>query len=190
MSVKEYLETLKWDGKPRIATFFDDYATGANDFDATKWFVSAVARAMTPGCRVDQILALCGPQGAGKSKLLSTLFGDKNKYVLLNRLALETLSTKWIVEFNPEYLRSGYNKLFFWQTADTYIPTCQSLESVTRPRSCLFVATSSFPLDVSGSRRLWVVNITACAASKIAADRDQLWAEAKHCFDNGVQWWD
>ena len=65
---------MTWDGTPRLDTLFIDYL-GAEDslYNRTvcrKAFVAAVARAMLPGCKFDNMLILCGPQGIGKSTLL------------------------------------------------------------------------------------------------------------------------
>jgi len=187
MMIKEYLTGLQWDGKPRVATFFDTYATGADEFDATKWFVSAVARAMNPGCRVDTSLVLCGPQGAGKTRLLSTLFGEQSNDGLL----AEEMSKCWIVEVDFDLGLS--TKAFFTTTHDTFYPRYEK-EKMTVARTCVIVAHDmstkrTMKALASGSRRFWPVNITACEVNKIAADRDQLWAEAKHMFDNGTKWW-
>lgn len=188
LDVVKYLESLQWDGKPRIATFFDDYATGANEFDATKWFVSAVARAMRPGCEIAQHLVLCGPQGSGKSKLLWTLFGEHPK----SGGYADEMSKCWIVEV--AFYRVIHNKAFLNASKDTYhLPYEVGLE--TSNRTCVIVATDENTKSVTktivqGSRHFWPVTITACASRSIEGDRDQLWAEAKHHFDNGAQWWD
>lgn len=188
MSVKEYLETLQWDGKPRIASFFTDYATGANEFDATKWFVSAVARAMDPGCEVAQALVLCGPEGSGKTLLLRKLFGEHP-----NQIGdFEGRSRCWIIE--AEFGLLINDKPILAATHDTFRARYQGVNTKA-PRTCIIVATDNNTKRItkamkSGSRRFWPVTITSCAANKIAADRDQLWAEAKHRFDNGAQWWD
>jgi len=53
--VREYLSSLKWDGKPRLATWLLDYL-GAPDIPftravGTRWLVSAVARIFQPDAR-------------------------------------------------------------------------------------------------------------------------------------------
>lgn len=187
-NVREYLESLKWDGKPRIATFFTDCATGANKFDATKWFVSAVARAMTPGCRVDQTLVLCGPQGAGKTRLLTELFGEIPSGIA----DFEIRSKCWIIESAFDVIAN--DKPFLTATQDTFRARYQGINTKAS-RTCIIVATDNNAKRItkalkSGSRRFWPVTITSCAANKITADRDQLWAEAVHLFRAGQQWWD
>lgn len=75
--VKEYLNTLVWDGTPRIDTLLVDYL-GAEDSEyvravTRKTLVAAIARIYKPGIKFDSILVLNGPQGIGKSTLFSIL---------------------------------------------------------------------------------------------------------------------
>ena len=75
--VKEYLQGLEWDGKPRADTLFIDYL-GAEDCAYTrevtrKALIGAVARIMEPGCKHDHMLVLVGPQGCRKSTTLAKL---------------------------------------------------------------------------------------------------------------------
>jgi putative DNA primase/helicase len=191
--MRDYLTSIQWDGKPRVAEFFTTYATGAANTErtsdiATKWFVSAVARAMQPGCRVDQHLVLCGPQGSGKTKLLTNLFGDQPN----DGAFASELSKCWVVE--AELDLGMRTKAFLTTTSDTYYQPYKK-DTETSLRTCVIVLTDENAKRVtkvlkSGSRRLWPMSITACAAFAIEGDRDQLWAEAKHLFTSGVKWWD
>src|SRR5690606_7703220 len=63
--VREFLDGLEWDGKPRLDTLFVDYL-GAEDTPyvravTRKAFAAAVARIYKPGCKFDYVLTLCGP---------------------------------------------------------------------------------------------------------------------------------
>ena len=71
--IKQYLESLPpWDGVRRIETWLIDYC-GVESRDqepnifamaaGEKFLISAVARVMEPGCKVDTLLVLEGPQG-------------------------------------------------------------------------------------------------------------------------------
>lgn len=84
--VRNYLESLPaWDCKPRIATWLIDYC-GVESSDADpnqyamavgeKFLISAVARILDPGCKVDHILVLEGEQGIGKSTAARILGGE------------------------------------------------------------------------------------------------------------------
>lgn len=103
--VRDYLNALTWDGKPRLDTLLIDYL-GAEDCEYTrtvtrKAFTAAVARVMTPGCKYDTMLVLVGTQGRHKSTILAKMggewfsdslrtFGDKD--------AMETIQGTWINE--------------------------------------------------------------------------------------------
>ncbi len=78
--VREFLAGVAWDGTERLDYWLSDNL-GAADWELTRaysrrFLVAAVARAMRPGCKVDTMLVLEGPQGIGKSSAIRTLFGD------------------------------------------------------------------------------------------------------------------
>ena len=98
---RDYLESLKWDGKERLEMWLskvfgavelngyrvvpkpeDDDGRGpggGNEYLAlvgTKFMVGAVARIFEPGCKFDNMLVLEGKQGRGKSTAIRILFGD------------------------------------------------------------------------------------------------------------------
>ena len=64
----EYLDSLEWDGTPRLQNLFTKYLhandTQMNRVYAQKWAVSAVARAYEWGCKVDTMLIIKDVQGA------------------------------------------------------------------------------------------------------------------------------
>lgn len=75
--IKNYFETLIWDGVERIDTLLIDYL-GAEDKPyvravTRKTIIAAVARIFEPGVKFDSILVLNGPQGVGKSTFFSIL---------------------------------------------------------------------------------------------------------------------
>ena len=69
--VRERLNSLTWDGTPRVQTWLTDclgvVSTPYTQEVGLRWLVSAVARVFKPGCKADHCLILEGPQGAGKS---------------------------------------------------------------------------------------------------------------------------
>lgn len=75
--VREYLNALKWDGVPRLETMIIDYL-GAEDTPFIRAVTAmhmraSVARVMEPGVKYDSCVILQGPQGCGKSALISML---------------------------------------------------------------------------------------------------------------------
>lgn len=103
--VREYLQSLAWDGTKRVDTLFVDYL-GAEDTEYTravtrKALIGAVARIMTPGCKHDHMLVLIGPQGCRKSTTLAKLgkswFSD-SLYTVNGKEAYEQLQGYWLIE--------------------------------------------------------------------------------------------
>ncbi|MBE0580145.1 VapE domain-containing protein [Devosia sp.] len=78
--VRQYLESLEWDRKPRLDGWLTGYM-GAENSSYTKeigsrYLVSAVARIFQPGCQADVTLVLEGSQGLRKSSALRVLAGE------------------------------------------------------------------------------------------------------------------
>ena len=69
------LEALPaWDGHPRIDTLLSDLF-GAEDTPLVRWAsryagMAGVQRALEPGCKLDEVPVLLGPQGCGKSAFI------------------------------------------------------------------------------------------------------------------------
>lgn len=85
--VVDYLNSLRWDGIPRVETLFIDYL-GAEDTPYTravarKCLAAAVTRAFHPGAKYDQVVIFSGPQGIGKSTLVAHLGQNGSLTVLL-----------------------------------------------------------------------------------------------------------
>ena len=98
--VQEFITQETWDGQPRIATAIIDYL-GAEDMplvrEQTKlWFVAAVARVFSPGCKFDNVLTLPGPQGIGKSTFFKTIsgkwFNDSFSFASGDKEKVETIT--------------------------------------------------------------------------------------------------
>jgi predicted P-loop ATPase len=80
--VREYFNTLTWDGVLRLETWTTAYLGAAdtplNRAFGSLWMISAVARVLRPGCKADHMLILEGPQGARKSAALKVLGGGRH----------------------------------------------------------------------------------------------------------------
>ena len=78
--VRDYLEHLEWDLKPRLDHWLPRYLGAApSPYIAevgTMFLIAMVARVMRPGCKADYMLVLEGPQGVGKSSACRILGGD------------------------------------------------------------------------------------------------------------------
>lgn len=192
-AVRDYLRGLKWDGMPRIGRVLVD-VLGAKDSalgQATirKWFISAVARALLPGCKVDTALVLVGKQGARKSTFFSALgdpwFVDTGMDIENNDGRLQ-LHSAWIYEWAEIENVTGRKhassvKAFISSCADTFRePYGRSVGS--HPRSTVIVGTTNdeqILTDPTGSRRFWIIRVgEQIDTAWVRANRDQLWAEA------------
>ena len=202
--VRKYLESLHWDGKDRLPTLFSRYFGAAQSpylaLVGVWWPVSAVARAMKPGCKVDTVLILEGEQGARKSLALAVLatcpewamdtalpIGDKD--------AVAMMSGKWIVEFAElaswHGRRAELVKAFLTSQNDHYRPP-YGRRAVDVPRSCVFAASTNekaYLLDPTGARRFWPVACGRIDPKALKTDRDQLWAEALVRYRRKEIWW-
>jgi predicted P-loop ATPase len=80
--VCDYLNSVQWDGKPRLDEWLETYL-GADDTPLNrsvgrKMLLATVRRARQPGCKFDYVVVLEGTQGTGKSSALRILAGEEN----------------------------------------------------------------------------------------------------------------
>ena len=82
--IKEYLETLKWDGIKRIDTAFADYfgakPSKYNAMCMRLILLGAIERIYEPGCKFDCMVILKGAQGLGKSTFFRYVCGQDKFY--------------------------------------------------------------------------------------------------------------
>lgn len=213
--VKEYLEKLKWDGVPRLDTWLMTYC-GADDTNYNRrvgamWMISAVARGLRPGSKVDTVLILEGGQGVKKSTTFDVLGGEwfsGTPLVLGNKDSYMLASSTWIVELAElSSLRIGEveaHKAFLSSRTDRFRPPYGAVVEEF-DRHCVFGGSTNereYLLDNTGNRRYWAVPVTKCDAPRLREDRDQLWAEAVYRYKSaelnpdrahpecpGERWW-
>lgn len=204
--VADYLRGVQWDRKPRLDTLFVDYL-GAEDSPYTravtrKAFTAAVARAITPGCKYDNMLILCGPQGVGKSTILDKMsrgwFNDSIR-TFEGKEASELLQGVWIVEVAEldAFRRTDVAciKQFLSLRSDRY-RQAYGRNVMEFQRKCVFFGTCNnidFLQDTTGNRRFWPVDVrvqlpTKSVFNDLNSDEiDQIWAEAYFRFFTGEQ---
>jgi len=205
----EYLNSLVWDGVNRIDTFLEVYCgaelkdPAGNDITehtrriGRRWLISAVARALDPGCKVDTILMLEGGQGIKKSTFIRALAGNDEWFTdspisIADKDGKMLAAKKWIVELAElSALRASdveAQKAFFSTRYDEFRPPyAHGMESF--PRRCVYVGSTNddkYLLDPTGNRRSWVARCKAFKIAKVTKDRDQLWAQAVAVYKAGL----
>lgn len=202
--VKNYLNTLEWDGVKRLETWLIDFAKiEDNEYTravSKKVLCAAVKRIYEPGCKFDQIFLIEGAQGAKKSTLCTVLgrlwYGDMNLDPH-HKDAIHNLFGKWIIELSEmtplvsRHADAAALKAFMSRATDT---ARLSFEKTSRdyPRQSIFIGTLNpehmgYLNDPTGARRFWIVKTPCTETNQIDILGlenvcDQLWAEAKMCY--------
>ena len=194
--VQDYLNGLEWDGTPRLETCLP----GVEDNEYTrmasrKALVGAVARALSPGCKVDQSLILYGEAGLGKTWWIERMSRGFNVPLgpVHRKDTLIVASRSWIVVSDEGHAlsRAEFNQLkeFMTQTHDTYRPPYERT-AITTPRRWVIWGTTNDPYmlrEREGNRRFLMVDCSERADFDRYTDEyvDQVWAEAVHLWRNG-----
>jgi predicted P-loop ATPase len=200
--VRDYLNSLKWDGTARLNTWLPTYlGTLNNDYARAAgrcWLISGVARIYEPGCKVDYVLTLEGEQGTTKSMALNVLAGDE--YFLDdfsdfdNKDAKLKMHGAWIVEMAELSVRraeSDKTKAFLTCRDDVFRAPYDRRPQ-HHPRGNIFAASTNNPTpftDETGNRRFWPVRCGKIEVEKLRADRDQIWAETVERYRKKEKWW-
>lgn len=210
--VADYLNNLIWDGTTRVSTSLSRFL-GAPDSYYTSCaaqclFVGAVKRALnSTGVRHDEMVVLVGGEGSGKSAFCRIIAKQDEWFTdnigdLKNKDSSEGLQGKWIVEFaelkSMQGVSSEHTKAFLSRDVDKFrMP--YGTRSSSFPRRCIIIGTTNnekFLTDVGANRRFVPVLTSGGYDSKheldrraLAAEVDQLWAEAVHLFRSGHDGW-
>jgi len=200
---KDWLKSLVWDGVRRLSYLMSE-GLGAPENAYTDavgrcWVMSMVARVFRPGCKVDTVPVLEGAQGAGKSTALRILGGKwftechenvthKDFYEVLKGHMLveiaemhsftraEVERIKGIISCQMDRYRKSYGR-----------------NTENHPRQTVLACTTNrddWQRDETGARRFWPVRCGNVNHDWLQENRDQLFAEAVHLFNDGGSWWD
>lgn len=202
--VKQYLESITWDGVPRIERLLVDYF-GAEDNEYTrksirKWMIAAVGRIYQPGAKYDNVLTLVGgKEGTGKSTFFKKLgvhwFSDTFT-TMQGKESYEQLHGKWIVEIAELSAMTRAEmetvKHFLSKCEDSFRPAYGRVTE-NFPRMCVFGATTNnieFLMSEHGNRRFLPIRVNPERIVKDVFSTDfdsiipQLWAEALSYYDD------
>ena len=198
----EWLHSLLWDGKPRCERFLPTvFGTPSDAYHfavGSRFLRSMVARATRPGCQQDHVMVLEGLQGLGKSSALRALaepyFSEVHETIGTLRWQ-EAIQGLWLVEISElngmraadiERIKGAISNRH-----DRFRPA-YGRSVLSAPRRQVLAGTTNsdeWLTDPTGGRRFWPVRCTMADLDYIAANRDQLFAEALHDIQEGGDWY-
>jgi predicted P-loop ATPase len=207
-SAKLWLERLTWDGVPRVESFLCAYF-GAEDSEYVRavscyLWTALAGRVMVPGIKADMAPIAIGSQGVGKStgieamvpgpEFFTTVAFDEKEDDLARKMRGKLIAE--IAELRG-LLAAGKREgilAFMTRTHEEWVPKFKEFANAYARRLVFFGTTNyeQFLADETGHRR-WLpfhAGVTGPVdVSRIAADRLQLWAEARVLFAaGGVAW--
>jgi predicted P-loop ATPase len=202
--IQDWLQSLPWDQTPRLDRVLPEYfQTADGPYERAigpRWFISLVARVMTPGCQSDCTLILEGEQGIKKTSAFRGLMHDPTWYAesstgVDHKDFFENLRGVWLMGFDElDSLSKGSLtkvKTVLTATRDRYRKSYGHYAD-DYPRACGFCGSTNaeqYLNDPTGARRFWPVkSLRPIDTARIVADRDQIWAEAFARWRAGEPW--
>lgn len=192
--VRDYLDSLEWDGKPRLDGWLPR-VTGCADTELNRAIgktvlVGAVRMVRQPGSKFDLILTLKGTkQGEGKGGLIEAMavrpewFGPSFPLGADDKIIIERANGMWIVEFGEMAQgRKAIEQIKDTATRKSFVAREAYARKRTRmKRQFIIIASTNEdqPLvDTTGNRRFLPVEVGKIDIEAFIAERDQLYAEA------------
>lgn len=202
----EHIRSIEWDTVPRLDTWLSRL-WGVEDTEfsrevSAKWLISSCARMDRPGCKVDWMFIVIGPQGTGKTSMPGilfpgnslTLYGEHNDKDL--HMLLHSALCVGFDELDSFGKRESSNlKAMITRTEDAFRPPYGASIEVFPRRFSLYGCGNRYEFlqhDPSGYRRYAVVETHRLLDfSGLEKERDQLWAEAWERYrSGGEKWWE
>lgn len=201
----DYIQAQSWDGNTRLKTWLHRLwgveRSPYTDEIAEKWLVSACARMEKPGTKLDWMLIVVGPQGTGKTSMPSilfkdnsiTLYGDHNDKDL--HMLLHSALCVGFDELDSFGKRESSNlKAMITRNEDAFRPPYGASVEIFPRRFTLYGCGNRYEFlqhDPSGYRRYAVIEATRLLDfAGLESERDQLWAEAWHRYQEGTKFWE
>lgn len=195
---------LRWDGVPRVETFFTRYL-GAEDREyvravALYLWTALAARCLEPGHQVDMVPVLISKQGTGKTSMVKAIAPEPEAFVevglhqdeeklarlVRGKLVAEIAELRGLAGRDAEAI-----KAWITRTHEEWIP--KYVEHATRfARRMVLIGTHNkdeFLEDETGERRWLPLRVGVTDLDALRVDVEQLWAEGIELFEaGGVQW--
>lgn len=199
--IKDYFNSLNWDGKSRCETLFID-TLGADDNRLNremtyKWLLATVKRQLQPGCKFDSMIILQGEQGIGKTTVTQKLcrkplhqdsmsleeIQDKDIEIKMSRTSIMVIDE--LDAFDKKDIRQV--KTFMTLSGSKEIRGAYKEYHQPYSRHCTLIGSTNEATFLHDStseieRRFWVIkcNNTKRTFDNLMTDDyiDQIWAEA------------
>jgi predicted P-loop ATPase len=203
--IEEYLQSLP---QPENTAILNNLSE--RYFDASlpiyetflrRTLISAVARALSPGCKVDTALILQGDQGFQKSAFFKVLAGgiyfDDSLGAVSDKDERLKLHRAWFIEWaelETVFSRRDVSatKAFLSCSVDALRPPYHR-DTQDFPRASIIVGSTNedeFLPDKTGNRRFWVIPVEKkIDVEQLTQERDAIWAAAVLAYKSGEQWW-
>lgn len=195
--VRDYLDSLHWDGVPRVNDWLSVYGGAAkNSYTeavGSLVLIAAVRRVRQPGCKFDEMLILESDQGTLKSSALKVLcphedwFSDDLPLNVDAKQIIERTAGKWIIEASELKGMSGRDvdhlKSMISRSRDGPVRLAYERNPTQIDRQFIIIGTTNSHIylkDDTGGRRFWPVRVERFDTVELRKYRDQIWAEAAH----------
>jgi hypothetical protein len=203
-----WIQSRKWDGKPRLQSLCDTITARGQATESVKWMketlikrwmVAAVAAAYLPdGISAPGVLTLQGPQYLGKTKWFKTLVPQSLDLIQDGMIlkpddkdSVKQCTSYWLVELgelDSTFRKSDIAQLKAFITKQVDVLRLAYARRESRfPRRTLFfgsVNPREFLHDPTGNRRFWTIECEAINHDH-GLDMQQVWAEVHSLWAGG-----
>lgn len=205
--VRDLVDGLVWDGKPRICDFLHRWTKCENTPYTQEVsrliFAGGIHRLYNPGCKFDDMPVLIGTkQGEGKSTLVRWLAMRDEYFTEVNEVegeqAMYALEGAWICEVSELLALTRAKEVEAVKSFLTRMNDRRKIPYDRRVsdhlRQCIFIGTTNklqFLSDKTGNRRFYPVVVRQIGYDLFDHEQEcreyikQCWAEAKTLYDAG-----